>query len=259
MRLLMQFQSAPFVKASVTFFSTSLHLTIFSSTLGYFLFLRFHMLKATVAAGPSLASAEPVLSEIRIGTEADPFGGGALGEFDALGAFEEDPDAAVHAAVTAAVALQVPASANVGDTVYVTVSANPPSDPYPPLPCGGHVGGRWAMGCGHVIISVTAAITVQSRDDGSESGKDHVGKDAPPATTSTALTSRHLDLGGKVGTVEMCEDVTASGFGTHDTHGTVWDCGVILAAFLGTDHVSAHVLLNYFDTVRLVFFLLICV
>eukprot|EP00039_Didymoeca_costata_P020980 m.343014 g.343014 ORF g.343014 m.343014 type:complete len:384 (-) comp22219_c0_seq1:153-1304(-) len=141
------------------------------------------------------------------------------GVFDALACFEEEcDDEGQDSSGCSETQIELQIHEVKDDSLELTISAQPPRDPYPPLPCGESVGGRWALGNAHVILPLTVMISI------GENGK------------MTHSSVRKLDYGNKAGQLLVHESVAASGYGTKDTYGTVWDCGIILGAFLGTDY-----------------------
>jgi hypothetical protein len=88
------------------------------------------------------------------------------------------------------------------------------------------------MGNPHTCIPVTATVTVVAAAAG---GGGIQVDDGDDTAARTAPISRHVDLEGTVGVLRLAEDLLYTGHGTAETHGTVWDCGLILGAFLGSE------------------------
>eukprot|EP00041_Stephanoeca_diplocostata_P012911 m.217800 g.217800 ORF g.217800 m.217800 type:complete len:394 (-) comp19140_c0_seq1:564-1745(-) len=120
-----------------------------------------------------------------------------------------------------------PSSLERPQQVTLVVEVKPPMEPYPPLPwevafpeCAG---GRWSMGTPTAILPCCARVSLSCTKD-----------DTPGHSRLPAEAFRTFSFGDSVNVLTVFEDLEHSGHGKTQTHGTVWDCGIMLSAFLTT-------------------------
>jgi hypothetical protein len=87
------------------------------------------------------------------------------------------------------------------------------------------------MGTPTIIVPVAAAVTVCDRQ-ASGAARD-VKAEGDDASAASADTFRLVDLSPNP-PITIYEDARGTGHGSEATHGTVWDCGLILAGYLAT-------------------------